>query len=260
VEKISWRTPERNWQRFDIVVIRSPWDYPSDAPRFIRLLEQIEASGTPLLNPLELVRWNLHKSYLGWLHERNVSVVPTRWLDQPGHKDIVAMFTEHATDTLVIKPSVGANAEHAHVLRADTMDLEWPCIEPVFEKRQAMVQPFRPAIQSEGEFSLIFMDGELSHAINKKPRQGDFRSQEEHGADISLARPESLLVHRASEAVAALSAKPLYGRADMIRNPAGDFEVMELELIEPSLYLRMEPGAPERFARAIIRRAAQARG
>ena len=227
----------------------------ADPPRFLALLEEIEKSGTPLQNPLELVRWNLHKSYLASLSESGVSIVPTRWLDQPRPRDIRALFLEFATDTLVIKPSVGANAEHAHVLEAEKMAQIWPGIQPVFEYRQAMVQPFRPAIQSEGEYSLMFIDGALSHTIRKKPKEGDFRSQEEHGADISLVEPESLLAKRAAEAIAALSARPLYGRADMIRNPDGDFEVMELELVEPSLYLRMDPAAPERFARAIVRRA-----
>ena len=253
VEKVSWRARDTDWGRFSIVILRSPWDYPTDAPRFLALLEEIEKSGTPLQNPLELVRWNLHKSYLARLGESGVHIVPTRWLDQPRQQDIQAQFLEFGTDTLVIKPSIGANAEHAHVLRADEIAQVWPGLQPVFEHRQAMLQPFRPAIQSEGEYSLMFIDGLLSHTIRKKPREGDFRSQEEHGADILLVEPESLLVKRAAEAVSALSARPLYGRADMIRNPDGDFEVMELELVEPSLYLRMDPGAPERLARAIVR-------
>jgi len=255
VEKISWRARGTDWTRYEIVVIRSPWDYPTDAPRFLALLDDIEASGTALLNPPELVRWNLHKSYLKWLEERGVSVVPTRWLNKPRQADILALFDEHGSDKMVIKPAIGANAEHAHVLNKGTLEQDWPEIEPVFEHRQAMVQPFRSAIQSEGEYSVMFVDGEISHTIRKTPKPGDFRSQEEHGADITLVQPEALLVKRASEAVSALSLRPLYGRADMIRNPDGDFEIMELELVEPSLYLRMDPEAPMRFARAIIKHA-----
>ncbi len=255
VEKISWRSRGTDWTRYGIVVIRSPWDYPTDAPRFLALLDEIEASSTPLFNPPELVRWNLHKSYLNWLDERDVSVVPTRWLDKPRKADILALFDEYGSDKMVIKPAIGANAEHAHVLDKRTLEQDWPEIEPVFEHRQAMVQPFRTAIQSEGEYSVMFVDGEISHTIRKTPKAGDFRSQEEHGADIALVEPEALLVKRASEAVRALSVRPLYGRADMIRNPDGDFEVMELELIEPSMYLRMDPEAPMRLAKAIIRRA-----
>ena len=255
VVKISWRARNVDWQPYGIVIIRSPWDYPTDAPRFLSMLEEVEKSGTPLLNPLELVRWNLNKSYLARLAESGVSIVPTRWLNQPGQKDIQALFQEFATDTLVIKPSVGTNAEHAHVLRAHEMKQVWPGLQQIFDHRQAMIQPFRPAIQSEGEYSLMFIDGELSHTIRKKPKAGDFRSQEEHGADISLVEPESLLVQRAGEAIAALSSRPLYGRADMIRNPEGDFEVMELELIEPSMYLCMDSDAPGRLARAIVNNA-----
>lgn len=259
VEKVSWRARGTDWARYAVVVIRSPWDYPTDAPRFLALLDEIEASGTPLLNPPELVRWNLHKSYLKWLEERDVNVVPTHWLNKPRQADILALFDEYDCDTMVIKPAVGANAEHAHVLYKGSLDQDWPGIEPIFERRQAMVQPFRHAIQSEGEYSLMFVDGKISHTIRKTPKAGDFRSQEEHGADITLVEPEALLVRRASEAVSALSLRPLYGRADMIRNPEGDFEIMELELVEPSMYLRMDPEAPMRFARAIIRHARPAR-
>jgi len=182
-------------------------------------------------------------------------VVPTRWLDRPGRGQIEALFGELDSPRLVIKPAVGANAEHAHVLEQGSLDHNWASIEAVFAARRAMVQPFRPAIGSEGEYSLIFIDGQFSHAILKTPKAGDFRSQEEHGARISAVQAEPALLHSARKAIASLPCPPLYGRADMIRNPAGDFEVMELELVEPSLYLRMDPGAPARLARAIVRQA-----
>ena len=114
-----------------------------------------------------------------------------------------------------------------------------------------MVQSFMPAVMSEGEYSLFYFNGRFSHAILKVPAASEFRSQEERGADIRRAVPESLLRERGRRAMAALATVPLYARVDFVRTPDDDFAVMELELIEPSLYLRMDPDAPARFARAV---------
>jgi len=255
VDRVSWRNPDADWSRYAIVVIRSAWDYTRDLDGFLAVLQAIETAGVPLQNPLALVRWNLHKSYLQELAAQGIAIVPTRWVDRPRRQSVEALFKEFGCQRLVIKPAVGANAEHAHVLDSATLSAQWPAIEPVFSARQAMIQPFRPAIQEEGEYSLMFMGNRLSHAILKTPKKGDFRSQEEHGSRISAAKPEPQLVQRAQQALGSLPCECLYARADMVRNPAGDFELMELELVEPSLYLRMDPEAPTNLARAIIERA-----
>jgi hypothetical protein len=114
-----------------------------------------------------------------------------------------------------------------------------------------MLQPFLHAVQEEGEYSLFFFSGEYSHAILKVPAAEEFRSQEERGAEIHPVQPQADLLARGRQALAAVTPPPLYARVDLVRNAAGEFEVMELELIEPSLYLRTDPGAPERFARAV---------
>ena len=115
-----------------------------------------------------------------------------------------------------------------------------------------MVQPFMPKVVSEGEFSLFFFNSQFSHATLRIPAPNEFRSQEERGAEVRTVVPEDRLLLRGKQAMAALSTSPLYARIDFVRNAAGDFDVMELELIEPSLYLRMDPEAPARFARAIV--------
>jgi len=260
VERVSWRRPDVDWRRYGIVVIRSAWDYTQDVQQFLAVLQTIETAGVPLQNPLQLVRWNLHKSYLGALAAEGIAIVPTAWLDAPSLDQVKGFFETFDCPQLVMKPAVGANAEHAYVLDPATLSARWPPIERVFGERQAMIQPFRTAIQEEGEFSLMFMGGRLSHTILKTPRPGDFRSQEEHGSRITAVRPEPHLASRAQRALDALPCRPLYARVDMVRNPAGDFEVMELELVEPSLYLRMDPAAPMRLARAIIEQAAARQG
>jgi hypothetical protein len=114
-----------------------------------------------------------------------------------------------------------------------------------------MIQPFEPAIVSEGEFSLLYFNGEFSHGILKVPKRGDFRVQEEHGSEIRSITPEPALLAAGNAAIRAIGKKLLYARADLVRH-GNEFRVMELELVEPALYLRMDPGAPDRFADAVI--------
>jgi len=116
-----------------------------------------------------------------------------------------------------------------------------------------MVQRFMPYILAEGEFSLFYFNAVFSHAILKVPASGEFRSQEEHGAEINLVVPEEQLLHRGQKALETIEPKPLYARIDFVRDEQGDFVVMECELIEPSLYLRTDPMAPDRFAQAMDR-------
>jgi hypothetical protein len=119
-----------------------------------------------------------------------------------------------------------------------------------------MVQPFIESIRTEGEFSLFYFGGALSHAIRKVPKAQDFRVQEEHGASIEAILPDPSLVACADGILALVAPAPVYARCDLVRGPDGRFLLMELELIEPSMYLRMHPEAPQRFARAFDRHVA----
>lgn len=250
VSTVSWRQDAVPWSGFDAVVIRSTWDYWHDVPGFLDTLDDIDRR-TRLANPLEVVRWNLRKTYLRDLEARGVGIVPTLWLDGLSPDELEGHAGRLANDRLVIKPQVGANGDDAfRVSPADDRD-RLERVADRFRGRPCMLQPFRENVLEEGEFSLFFFNGTLSHAILKTPAAGEFRSQEERGGIISRVDPEPLLVRRGQQALAAVTPRPLYARADLVRNDAGDFELMELELIEPSLYLRMDVGAPARFARAL---------
>jgi hypothetical protein len=123
-------------------------------------------------------------------------------------------------------------------------------LQATFDGRPVMVQPFIAGIRDEGEFSMFYFDGDFSHAICKVPKPGDYRVQEERGAEILPVEPDDALLAAADRAMALIEPKPVYARGDFIRGKDGRFLVMELELIEPSLYLRMDADAPGRFARA----------
>lgn len=250
VETVSWRSTDTDWSEFDIVVIRTPWDYQNEPERFLRVLAEIESSGTRLENPLSLAKWNFDKRYLIDLKRRGIPIVPTLWGEGEFTADDVANWlTELDTREAVIKPTISATAQ-------DTFRLTGfhPNIAARFRERSYMVQPFVPAIVDEGEYSVFYFNGEFSHAILKTPKPRDFRVQEEHGGIITAVRPESGLLAAADAVAETIAPEPLYARIDLVRDAKNRFRLMELELIEPALYLRMDPDAPARFAAAIDRR------
>lgn len=250
ISTLSWRQERIPWSDFDAVVIRSTWDYWNDVPAFLEVLKQINRQ-TRLANSLDLVHWNLAKTYLRDLQGKGIGIVPSLWAENLDAGGLAAGFDHLRVDELVVKPVVGANGEDAYrVLRSDPAE-RLSGIAARFRSRACMLQPFMPKVISEGEYSLFYFNGSFSHAILKVPVAGEFRSQEERGAEIRVATPSPLLRERGRTALATFSPAPLYARIDFVRDAADDFVVMELELIEPSLYLRMDPAAPARFARAL---------
>lgn len=250
VETLSWRRKDVRWDAFDAVVIRSTWDYWNDVADFLETLALI-ARRVPLANSLDLVHWNLAKTYLRDLEGKGVRVVPSLWLDDFHVASAGDWSRRLGSEGLVVKPTVGANGEDAFRFTAEDAADRLQAIADRFRGRACMVQPFLHGVLEEGEYSLFFFGGVYSHAILKVPAAGEFRSQEERGAAIHPVTPEPALLDCGRQAMAAVSPAPLYARVDLVRTPDGEFAVMELELIEPSLYLRTDPGAPGRFARAL---------
>lgn len=252
-EWLPWRTPDVRWDSWDAVYLAATWDYPNDPATFLQILETIDRSSAILVNDLELVRWNIPKTYLRDLENRGAAIVPSRWYESIDDCRLAADFDAFAADKIIVKPVIGANANDTFLLEApiaaDTMEL----LVETFAERPFIVQPFVANVQTDGEYSLFYIGGSYSHAIRKVPKSNDFRVQEEHGADIRPTTPDSLLRATADRVAALVEPAPLYARCDFVRGSGGEFLVMELELIEPSLYLRMDAGAALRFATAFDR-------
>ena len=251
VDTLSWRRNDVRWGDYDAVIVRTTWDYQRAPVAFLDVLGRID-SATRLANPLELMRWNLAKTYLRELDARGVATVPTEWgegLDEQALRALAA----RAGGEFVLKPVISGGADgtfRVDPARVDTV------IEPILEWHREgswMAQPFLPEVVSEGEYSLFYFGGEYSHAILKTPVEGDFRVQEEHGGIIRGIDPESSLAEAGGRALAALPQAPLYCRVDMIRDGARGWLVIEVELIEPSLYFRTSDIAANRFAAAVDR-------
>ncbi|WKN29606.1 hypothetical protein PZB74_11585 [Porifericola rhodea] len=258
-EEVSWRKQNVNWNQYDAVVIRTTWDYQSAPEAFMQVLEDIEKSSAQLENSLDLVRWNLSKTYLKQLEEKGIAIVPTLW-GEPTSTDTSISFDlaqlqkwkiDLATKELIVKPVISANADHTYRIAASLPEQELHEIGKAFEQRAFMVQPFLESIVAEGEYSLFFFGGNYSHTVLKRPKAQDFRVQEEHGGRISAITPEQEVLNTAYQVMEAIQPQPLYARVDLVRDKEGRFVLMEVELIEPSLYFEYSTASPSLFAQAL---------
>ena len=250
VEMVPWRA-EADWDAYDVVVVRSPWDYQDDPDAFLDVLSAIDASAARLENPLAVMRWNLRKTYLRDLEAAGVPIVPTRWAEGLTSDALAAAFDAWGTAEVVAKPVVSANADGTFRLGPDAET--WNAAVSALADRACMIQPFVPSVVGEGEWSVFAFGGAVSHAILKTPAAGDFRVQEEHGGVIRGVEPGADLLALTGAALAAVPHPDplLYARVDAVRLTDGTLAIIELELIEPSLYFPFADGSAERFAAAL---------
>lgn len=250
VKAVPWRNASCDWNKFDAVYVGTPWDYPEAPQQFMHLLQEIDESKAILVNDLALVRWTLTKIYLRDLEERGADIVPSLWFDDFAADQLTHAFDEFSVDTIIIKPVVSTNATDTYLLRRELLADVQANLQSTFRKRPFVVQPFIENIQSDGEYSLFYFDAKFSHGIRKVPKESDFRVQEEYGAEITSLDPEAALIAAGNRIFDLVEPTPVYARVDFVRSSGGRFLLMELELIEPSMYLRMNEKAPRRFAEA----------
>ena len=251
VDEVSWRDPHADWDQYKLVVIRSPWDYQQSCSQFLDVLARIDASRANLQNPLKVVRWNVEKTYLRDLQNSGITIVPTAWLQSPTVAELTNLFQQLNADQVVVKPFIGAGATDTFWLNSDSSPELLQLIETLYQGRLALAQPFVESVLSYGEISLTFFGGEYSHTVLKTPKTGDFRVQEEHGGIIHRIDPDPEIIAFARRSLAAVQADLLYARVDLVFLENQQPAIMELELIEPSLYLSYDEESPERFADAI---------
>ncbi|RMF68243.1 MAG: hypothetical protein D6743_03645 [Calditrichaeota bacterium] len=251
VEPAVWDANHINWQDFGCVIIRSCWDYHLRLQEFLDWVTDIEKLGIPFYNPPKIVRWNSNKRYLKDLQSAGVQVVPMEWLGRGAAAQLEQVLQTRGWQRAVIKPPVGASAHQTWATtpgqpRADQERLE----RMLAEHEEVLVQPFLEDIPTRGEWSLVFFEGQYSHAVVKKPAEGDFRVQAKYGGRVFKKDPPHRLIRQAQTALSKIEEPCLYARVDGIESK-GQFLVTEVELIEPELFLRFHPRAPERFADAI---------
>ena len=230
---------------FPLVLPLIAWGYHRDHGRWMQACATWEAAGVRMLNPPSVLGWNSDKSYLGRLAEQGVAIPDTVWIDGPTQGDVDAAFDRFGTDRIVVKPRVSGGAHKTlRLARGEQMDgaPEGP----------AMIQPYLPTIETEGETSLLFFGGKLSHVVGKRPVPGEFRVQVQYGGGyVALPEPPAGALALAERTLAAIDEDLLYARIDMARDEDGGWLLMEAELIEPDFYLGSAPEGGKRFAEAV---------
>ncbi|HLK09288.1 MAG TPA: hypothetical protein VKV30_15135 [Candidatus Angelobacter sp.] len=250
---VDWRSAGFDYTKFDLIVLRSCWDYHLRTAEFIDWLQRTSSS-VPVLNDVKTVLWNHNKFYLREVEAMGVDIVPTIFVSHAK-----ALGAEEATTirswenkNIVVKPAISASAHNTRLMDG----APWSADEEVIRIMQGpfLMQPFIQEIQDQGEISFVYIDGELSHAVLKRPAAGDFRVQKEHGGSAELFHPDSALLAQADQIAATVPQvrDSLYCRIDAVARD-GKLVLMELELIEPELFLGMAEGAAERFAKVIVK-------
>ena len=243
VEARPWTDPG-DLAGLDLVMPLVTWGYHFDPARWHALLDRLERDGVPIANPVPLLRWNSDKRYLAELGGRGIAVIPTRLVEALDETALAEARADFG-DTLVIKPPVSAAADGTHKLGiADP-------IPEAAKGRTMMVQPFLPSVASEGEYSLMLFGGRFSHAIVKRPKSGDYRVQPHLGGTEQPCPPPDGAIELAQAALAAAPATALYARVDMVRDQTGQLAIIELELIEPALWLQHAPDGGASFGSAV---------
>jgi glutathione synthase/RimK-type ligase-like ATP-grasp enzyme len=248
-----WSRPNIQWTSFDALIMRSPWDYFERAPEFRAWLAARTAEGVPMCNPRETLDWNFDKRYLQELAGAGVAVVPTICVPANDSPDIAALARARGWNDIVVKPTIGGGAYRTYRFHLDELPRHAADIARTLEDRGVLVQPFLPEIQSAGELSLLFFDGDFSHAVRKRPRAGDYRVQFQFGGTSEDAQVSEELIAQAHLCLSHAPAPPVYARVDGVAKD-GRFLLMELEVFEPLMFLSRHPEAPARFARAIEKR------
>jgi glutathione synthase/RimK-type ligase-like ATP-grasp enzyme len=246
----AWDDPGIDWGDFDLCLVRSTWDYHDKHRGFLAWTRRVETAAG-IQNPADLIAWNIDKTYLRELAEAGVPTVPTVWVDRGSDANLEDVLAQQGWDQAVVKPVVDLGARNLHRTRAGESS---PALQLTLERSGAMVQPFLPSLESDGELSLIYIDGAMTHAVRKRAAPGDFRVQSIWGGTVERVEPGAEAVQLGGQALARLEETPLYARVDLVTDPGGTLYLIELELIEPNLYLTQHPPAAAALAEAALLR------
>jgi glutathione synthase/RimK-type ligase-like ATP-grasp enzyme len=245
VDAVPW-TEGRDLSGYDLVLPLVAWGYHERYAEWLRFIDELQSKGLPVVNPPDLLRWNSDKAYLKELGAKGIASVETIDAGALDDADLEVAADRFGSPELVIKPPVSGGAFGTHRIRAGE-----PI--PASERGQRMmIQPFLPSIATEGEYAIILLGGTYSHTVVKRPKRGDFRVQPHLGGSTEPCEPPSGGIELAQAALAAAPAAATYARVDIVRGGHEQLQIMELELIEPALFLDVAPQGKDAFADAII--------
>ena len=244
----AWNDPAEAWTDPIPTVIRSTWDYIHDADGFLEWVRRVNRTA-PLWNGPRAVAANVHKRYLVELEARGIPVIPTALVTRDDTDDVAGIRTARGWGDIVIKPAVGAASHGTRCFVADERDEAERHLAALIRRGDALIQPYVGSVDGHGERALVWIDGAFTHAVRKSPR---FSDGEEDVSDAVPIAPDELVLGQ--HVLATIADDLLYARVDVARDDMGRPLVMEVELIEPSLFLLQSPPALERLVQGMVRR------
>lgn len=251
IDAVVWNDETINWKNYDIILIKSPWDYHEKISLFYAWLENIKSLGLKMLNPIDIIKWNSNKRYLDDIFKAGLPVIPSIYLDKGTQIPTdSSLFRQLKTNKIVIKPCISAGANNTIIIEEASIVEQSDAINLLLSEDEYIVQPFIKEV-SEGEWSFIFFNGHYSHCALKVPKQGDFRVQHHHGGSILYPEPKPKYIQQAEKYVQEFAKGTLYARVDGILIDDTLF-LMEIELIEPYLFLNSDIEKQDQYYQALI--------
>ncbi|MFP5081786.1 RimK family alpha-L-glutamate ligase [Pedobacter sp. JCM 36344] len=252
VTKEIWNDPDVIWEKYDLAIIKSPWDYFDLIADFYSWLEDMEKRNVRLLNPFSILKWNADKHYLKDIEQAGLRVTPTIFLSQGQKVELADYFQTFKTYKIIVKPVVSGGAKNTFKVTPVTANEHTIKVNQLLQNEDFIVQPFLKEIEEVGEWSFLFFGAEFSHAVLKKAAGGDFRVQSTFGGTVHKEKPSQELIGKARAYVTSFAKDCLYARVDAAVVD-GDLVLVELELIEPYLFLDTNEMALDHYHQALLK-------
>ncbi|WP_316827247.1 hypothetical protein [Pedobacter miscanthi] len=250
IEEVIWNDANINWENYSLAILKSPWDYFDLIEDFYHWLNLLESKRVKLLNPTEVVKWNSNKQYLREIENSGLKIIPSVFINQQEKVNLKSFFNKFNTDKLIVKPCISGGAKNTFKVTIENVEEVNHKLNQLLQDEDFIIQPFLPEILESGEWSFIFFNGAYSHSLIKQAKHGDFRVQPAHGGTVHPQQPDEKLIAVAKQYVTSFAKNCLYARVDgTVVN--GEFLLMELELIEPFLFLNTDPQNYERYYKAL---------
>lgn len=250
VTRKSWSDPDFDWSSTKAVLFRTTWDY---FDRFEEWKSWLTSTSelTEMINPYSIINWNMDKHYLGDLEQKGINIPDTRYIEIGEQTSLEELLAETGWTDCILKPCISGASRHTYKLNPDTSADHEAIFQQLIAEEAMMLQPFQKNVVEKGEVSLMVMGGEFTHAVLKVAKPGDFRVQDDFGGTVHLYDPSPEEIAFSEKAVAACDPQPNYARVDIIRDNKDQLALIELELIEPELWFRLNPKAATVLAKSL---------
>jgi glutathione synthase/RimK-type ligase-like ATP-grasp enzyme len=251
-EPVIWDDPSADWTRFDLIIIRNTWDYFNKFEEFQIWLNYLESINAPVMNPIHIIKENMHKLYMKTLEEQGILIVPTYFADKNTSLSIKSIIKDNEWEKFIIKPAVSGGAKDTYLFSREEALNAQETFDRLIGKKDMLIQKYMNSIES-GEWSMMFFNNVYSHSVFKAPAPKDFRVQENHGGSIKAEEAPAYIIEQAKALIRKQGENLLYARVDGVEED-GKFYLMELELIEPQLFLKNNIKAQKMFVEAVVKR------